>query len=225
MLSVRELNSESIQNRSWVNERLGVHPRLRPDARPRQRGHDRGAAGAVHSRPAAGVDGRHQAGRAEHLLRRAVERLRPRPDAAGRVPLPARRRQRGRRPTRALAACRSAVLAAGVVRDPVRQHRHPVHEQADAREPDHLSPPDLRAGARARAVPDVRHRSLSGRQRRPDVLDPGRVHDDAELPVLDARRASGRGDQLHPELGEDRHRRVSRVDVLLSRRARTIRSR
>ena len=45
---------------------------------------------------------------------------------------------------------------------------------------------DRRARPRARAVPHVRPRSVSGRERRPDLLDSGRLHDDERLPVLDA---------------------------------------
>ena len=58
MLSVRELNTKSMQNRSWVNERLTYTHGYGLTLGSRQPGHDRGPAGALHPRPAAGLDGR-----------------------------------------------------------------------------------------------------------------------------------------------------------------------
>ena len=58
-----------------------VHPRLRPHAGAGEPGHARRSARAVHQEPAAGVHGGHEGHRAEHLLRRAVQRPRVRPHA------------------------------------------------------------------------------------------------------------------------------------------------
>jgi hypothetical protein len=59
-----------------------LHARLRPDARACQPGHHRGSAGLFHSRPAAGLDGEHPDRSTEHLFRRAVEHLCAREDQA-----------------------------------------------------------------------------------------------------------------------------------------------
>ena len=53
---------------------------------------------------------------------------------------------------------------------------------------------------------------------RPARLDPGRVHHHDELPVLDP-GAAARRPELHPQLGEDRHRRLRRHDDAVSGRA------
>ena len=101
------------------------------------------------------------------------------------------------------------------------QHQHPGHEPADAGEPDHVPPADRRSGAAS-----WRRSSTFDTDPYPVVSD-GRLFwiQDAyttthELPVLDARSTPQGGDaQLHPQLGEDRHRRLPRVDVVLSGRA------
>ena len=79
MLSARELNSASLPNRTWINERLTFTHGYGADARAGEPGDARGAAGALHQGPAAGVDrATSKVDRAEHLLRRAVERPRVR---------------------------------------------------------------------------------------------------------------------------------------------------
>ena len=52
-----------------------------------------------------------------------------------------------------------------------------------------------------RAVSHLRRRSVSGRRRRPDLLDPGRLHDLRPLSLFDG---GGRQRQLHPQRGQDR---------------------
>ncbi len=64
-----------------------LHPRPRPHARTGQPGDVRGPAGALREGPAAGVDHRPADHRAQHLLRRARQRLRHRPDEGAGVPL------------------------------------------------------------------------------------------------------------------------------------------
>ena len=61
------------------------------------------------------------------------------------------------------------------------------------------------------AVPDVRFQPVHGRGRRPPVLDRRRLHDHQPYPLLPAERL----DQLHPQLGQGRRRRLQRVDALL----------
>ena len=78
MLSARELNSDSLPNRNWINERLTFTHGYGLTLGPVNQVTPRRPAGAVHQGPAAGVDGRPAGRRAEHLLRRAVERLRVR---------------------------------------------------------------------------------------------------------------------------------------------------
>ena len=71
-----------------------VHTRLRRGARPGQPGDAGRSAGAVHPGPAAAFRDRPGRRAAEHLLRRAVERLRPGQHRHRRVPLPGGRGQR-----------------------------------------------------------------------------------------------------------------------------------
>ena len=63
-----------------------------------------------------------------------------------------------------------------------------------------------------RAVPVLRPRPVPRHRGRPALLDPGRLHVDRPLPVLDAHR--GRR-QLHPQLGQGGHRRLPRHDDVL----------
>ena len=58
MLSARELNTGEPAEPHLGQRAADLHARLRPDARSGQPGHDRRPAGAVHPRPAAGVDRR-----------------------------------------------------------------------------------------------------------------------------------------------------------------------
>ena len=84
-----------------------VHARLRPDARAGEPGHERRAAGAVRPRPAAGDDAGSEDRRAEHLFRRAVQRLRHRPDRARASSTTRAATTTSSRSTTAAAACRS----------------------------------------------------------------------------------------------------------------------
>ena len=230
MLSVRELNTESMPTRSWVNERLtfthGYGLTLGPVNQVTTEG-----LPVLFVRdipPVSTVDLR--VDRAERLLRGVVEHIRPRQDATARVPLSARRshwrgRGRGRRGLRDDVLHRVGWRAGGIapapadVRHSLPQHGHSRQQPDHRREPDHVPPADRRARARARAVPHLRCGSVSGAERRPDVLDAGRVHDDGPVPVLHASPPASAGDQLHSELREDRDRRVQRVRLVLSGRS------
>ena len=106
MLSARELNSESLPNRNWINERLtfthgygvtlGPVNQVTPEGLPVLFIKDLPPQSTVDLK----ID------EPTHLLRRAVERSRLRQDARARVPLPERRRQRLHVATKARAACR-----------------------------------------------------------------------------------------------------------------------
>ncbi len=194
-----------------------LHPRPRPHARPGEPGHGRRAAGAVHPRSAAGLDGEPAGDRAEPVLRRALERIRDRADQGPRVPLPEGRRQRlldlrGQRRHRP----RLAVEEAGV-RDPLPRLPAAALRRHHGREPPDLRPPDRPARAEDRAVPHLRRRSVSGRPRRPALLDHRRLHDDRPLSV---RLGGGRASQLHPQRRQGGDRRLSRHDHVLPGRAR-----
>ena len=158
MLSVRELNTESMPNRSWVNERLTFTHGYGLTLGPVNQVTHRRSARALHPRPAAGVDRRPEGRSAEHLLRRTVEQLRPRQDEAAGVPLPARR---------ATGAAADADVGYettfydGTGGVPVgsllrrlmfairfAQHGHPRQQPDHEREPDHVPPADRRARAR-----------------------------------------------------------------------------
>ena len=94
MLSARELNSESLPNRNWINERLtfthgygltlGPVNQVTPEGLP--------VLFIKDLPPQSAVDSPDQ--RAEHLLRAALERLRVRQDQRAGVSLPEGRRQR-----------------------------------------------------------------------------------------------------------------------------------
>ena len=113
MLSARELNSRSLPSRTWINEHLtfthGYGLTLGPVNEVTKEGlpvlfiRDLPPVSTVGSQGHAAGD----------LLRRAAERSRVRQDQDRGVRLPARRRQRVRRPTRATAACRSRTSSAG----------------------------------------------------------------------------------------------------------------
>ena len=60
MLSARELNSDSLPNRNWINERLTFTHGYGVDAGAGQPGHAGRPAGAVHQGPSAAVVGRSQ---------------------------------------------------------------------------------------------------------------------------------------------------------------------
>ena len=188
---------------------------------PGQPGDDRRPAGAVHPRPAAGLDGR-PAGSTSRAstsasCRATTSLVRTKQPE---FHYPRGRRQRddvlrrlGRRADRQL-------LAAAAVRDPLRQHRHPVHEPAHAGEPDPVPPADraIACGCSRRSsrstpirIRCVTTAGCSGsrtRTRRPRTTRTRRAVD-----------VPGRRDQLHPQLGEDRHRRLPRLDDVLSGRA------
>ena len=80
-----------------------------------------------------------------------------------------------------------------------------------------LSPPPCRSSEEDRPLPASGRRPLSRHRGRAPVLDPGRLHDQPPVSVLDA---GGRWDQLHPQLRQGRHRRLSRNRHVLSRTAR-----
>ena len=124
-----------------------VHPRLRPDPRPGQRGHRRRTAGALHPRSAPGVDRRSEGHPAGDLLRRAAELPRLRQDQDRGVRLPARRRQR----LRHLCGQRRRAALERVpppdVRDPVPLDRHVLLAEPDRGEPGDVLPPHRRTGA------------------------------------------------------------------------------
>ena len=94
MLSARELNSESLPEPHLDQRAAHLHARLRGHAGAGEPGDAGGPAGPLHQGPPAAVRRSTCSRRAEHLLRRAVERPRVREDDGARVPLPAGRRQR-----------------------------------------------------------------------------------------------------------------------------------
>ena len=187
MLSARELNTENMPNRSWVNERLtfthGYGLTLGPVNQVTTEG-----LPVLFIRDLPPVSTVESAGRrAEHLLRRALEQLRDRQDETAGVPLPARRRQRhddvhghGRRADRRL-------LAAAAVRAAVRRRR--TSSSRTRSRPRAASCSTGRSRERVQTLApfltfdaDPYPVVTGGRL----LLDPGRVHDDRQLSVLDA---------------------------------------
>ena len=215
MLSARELNSESLPNRNWINERLtfthgygvtlGPVNQVTPEGLP--------VLFIKDLPPQSSVDlHRH---RAEHLLRPAVERPRVREDEGARVPLSEGRRQRlrdlrgARRRVDVRAGPTAAVQPAVPLVQGAAERRH------HRREPRALPSPAVGAHRAHRAVSRVRQRSVPRDLRRPADLGAGRVHGEPPLPVLDAGR---RRHQLHPQLGEGDGGRLPRDGHVLSDR-------
>ena len=164
MLSARELNPAALPNRTWVNERLtfthGHGLTLGPVNQVTGEG-----LPVLFIRDLPPVSTVEPAGhRAEPLLRRAVERVRDRPDQGPRVPLPQGRRQRllhlrGHRRHRPRLAVEEAGLRRALPQLPaaaLRRHH--------AREPAAVRSPDRPAGAEDRPVPHLRRRPLPGRR-------------------------------------------------------------
>jgi uncharacterized membrane protein (UPF0182 family) len=89
MLSARELNSASLPNRTWVNERLTFTHGYGLTLGPVNQVTGEGLPGALRPRSPAGDVAAVHDRRAEPLLRRVLERLRHRQDENARVPLSA----------------------------------------------------------------------------------------------------------------------------------------
>ena len=174
MLSARELNSDSLPNRNWINERLTFTHGYGVTLGPVNQVTPEGPAGAVHQGPAAAVDGRPEDRRAVDLLRPALERSRLRQDARARIPLPERRGQR-------LHVLRRDGRRADFEPLPPRALQHPLpilqgaaqrgHHQ---REPRDVLPAAVGARRAYRAVPALRRGSVSGHLERPPGLGAGR---------------------------------------------------
>ncbi len=214
MLSVREMNPAALSNRTWINERLvfthghgltlGPVNEVTSDGLPVLFVRD--------LPPVTTVDIDISA--AEHLLRRARQRLRDRADHGAGVRLSEGRRQRllavrghGRHPDR-------LALEQAAVRDSLPLLPNPAERRHHQREPVDVRPPDSPPRGEDRAVPGARRGSVSGGQRGPHFLDPGRLHGERSVSV----RVSRGRRQLHPQLGEDHHRRLSRHRHVLRRR-------
>ena len=194
-----------------------VHARIRRRRQPGQRGCRRGPARLHRRRPATH---RHPQGhRAGHLLRRAHRQLRACAIEHARVRLPAGK------PGRVHHLHRQPRCS-----DDPGQPR-PVGPQAgrfqptrvtpgDRQERDALPPQDPRPRAGAGSLPNLRPGPVRGRRRRPRLLDPRRVHDRLDLPLLAVEHLPAHlhqplRHQLRPQLGEGRDRRLRRHRRLL----------
>ena len=222
MLSARELDSASLPNRNWINERLtfthgygltlGPVNQVTPEGLP--------VLFIKNLPPESTVD--LPGDRAEHLLRRAVERPRVRADAHEGVPLSARRGQRVHRLQRRRAASASAGCCASCSSASGSDRSRRCSPTISPRRAGSCIYRRIRRARRAdRAVPRLRSGSVSVHRRGSALLDSGRLHDEQPLSVRDACRRR----QLHPQQHQGRHRRVPRHDDLLSDRPRGIRLR
>ena len=120
-------------------------------------------------------------------------------------------------------AARQLLQPAGVLAG-ARRAEHPVQRVDQRQLEDHVRPEPVGPGQGGRPVADAGHRPVPGGGRRAHHLDRRRLHHAGELPVRQAdvagRRhrhrpagraaAAGRGDQLHPQLGEGHRRRLRR---------------
>ena len=180
MLSARELNSNSLPNRTWVNERLtfthGYGLTLGPVNQVTTEGLPVLFVRNLPPETDSGAADR----RAEPLLRRALERLRHRPDARRASSTTRAATTTSSRSTRATAASRWSrcwrkllfALRFGAYQI-LLQRRHQPPRAASC-----STATSRERVARARAVPDLRSRPVPGARRRPAVLDVRRLHDE-----------------------------------------------
>ena len=217
MLSARELNSNEPAEPHVGERATDLHARLRPDAGPGEPGHQRRTARPLRARTCRLKRiHRFEDRRAKHLLRRAVERLRDRAHAHAGVPLSARRRER----VHAVQRARGGVALGSLWRKLMFALRFGAYQIV-------LSD-DITAESRILFNRNIRERvdeiapflrlldqrSVSRPRRRTAVLVVRRLHDEHAVSVLDA----GGAGELHPQLGEVRHRRLQRHDDRVSRR-------
>ena len=90
-----------------------------------------------------------------------------------------------------------------------RRPEHPAHRLHHEREPHSVPPQHPGSRSDNRPVPPPGPRPLCGHQRRAALLDARRLHDQRLVPLRPA--ASWRRNQLHPQFGEDRYRRLQWV--------------
>ena len=215
MLSARELNSESLPNRNWINERLtfthGYGVTLGPVNQVTPEGLPVLFIKDLPPQSSVDLDGH----RAEHLLRPAVQRPRVREDQGARVPLSEGRRQRLQHLRGAGRRADLELPAPGALQHPLPLVQGAAERRHHQREPRDVPSAAERTRLARRAVSGVRRRSLPGDLAGPAVLDAGRVHGEPALPVLHAR---GGRRELHPQLGEDHRGRLPRHDCVLSDR-------
>ena len=208
MLSARELNSESLPSRTWINERLtfthgygltlGPVNQVTPEGLPVLFIKDLPPASSVDlevTQPAIYFGELSS----DHVFVKTRTRGVRLPAAAtttssrdyegeGGVPV-------------------GGFLAPPAVRLALPLHGHALLAEPDCREP-RADVPAHRGARRAdRALPDLRPRPLPRDLGRAAGLDPGRVHDHRSLPLLDARR---QGLELHPQRGQGHDRRLPR---------------
>ena len=99
------------------------------------------------------------------------------------------------------------------------RHQYPDLGLRPRRQPDPALAPDPDPHRQDRAVPDAGSQPLPRGRRWAPVLDPGRLH---HRRALSLRRAHRQWRQLHPQLGQDRRRRLpGRRDLLRRRPARS----
>ena len=217
MLSARELNSQALSNRTWINEHLTFTHGYGLTLGPVNQVTQRRAAGALREGPAAGLDRRPRGDRAAALLRRAVERLRLRRHARARVRLPARRRQRHVPLQRQRRRAGRLVLAQAAVRPALPLAAGPLQQRHRRRRAACCST-GASTSASEQIAPFLRYEGdpylvvAGGRL----VLDGGRLHDVATA-IPYSTPAAERA-QLHPQRRQGRGRRLPRHDDVLSRR-------
>ena len=221
MLSVRELNTDEHAEPLLGQRTADLYARLRADAGARQPGDHRGTAGPLHSRPATGLDGRTCAStsRASTL-------------ASCRATTRSSRRSRRSFTTRR-ADDNEATTYDGIGR---RVDRRVPGGGCSSRSGSPTPTSCSRTSSRRKAASCSTGGSpiacgllapfLSFDADPYPVLSDGRLFwiqdaytTEPQLPVLHAHDVPGRRDQLHPQFGEDRHRRVSRLDDVLPGRA------
>ena len=219
MLSPRELSSDSIPTKNWINETLtfthGYGVTLGPVTQVTPEGLPVLLVKDIPPVSTAAGDQGHPAG---DLLRQALEQPRHRQHEVEGVRLPGGRGQRlhGVR-RRRRREDRLAAQEAGV-HGPLRLDEAAALERHHQPEPGPLPPEHRRAGRAGLPVPAARQRPAhGGRGRRAPGLDVRRLHGERPLPL---RAAGRRRRQLHQELGEDHRRRLRREPEVLPRRPR-----
>ena len=192
MLSPRELSSDSIPTKNWINETLtfthgygltlGPVTQVTPEGLP---------VLLVKDIPPVSTAAGNQDHPARDLLREALEQPRHRQHEIEGVRLPGGRGQRLHRVRRRRRREDRLAAAEAGVRGALRLDEAAALERHHRPEPGALSPEHRRAGREGLPVPAARQRPAhGGRRRRAPGLDVRRLHGERALPVLAAGRAA-----------------------------------
>ncbi len=195
MLSARELNPAALPNRTWVNERLvfthghgltlGPVNQVTSEGLPVLFVRDLPPVTTVDLQITEPSIYFGELANDYVIVRTGEQAEFHYPKGEDNVYTPVRRQRR---------RAAELVLAQAAVRRALPQLPDPAERRHHEREPIDVRSADSPSRREDRAVPRARRGSLSGRERRPHLVDPGRLHGDGPLSVL----LVGGPRELHP---------------------------